>query len=230
MLKSEDFIRLGSNLIDNNGENNKKIAEVLTHSQNVSVKIYDSLLKLFVLDELTGTNLDDYGARFNVPRQNLNDNDYRALIKAMSIIKFKGNTYNSITEALALYLRVSESAITLSEIQPDDTDYPRFTLIKHIIVKDNIEINKLLAFIYAIKAGGVIVACYKYRFQVNKPVYNTVGYTNTNSVYGFPTNIESYMIDCNGVITEENTGRELNYEYDLHNYDLNEATDSINEH
>ena len=89
MLKSEDFIRLGSNLIDNNGENNKKIAEVLTHSQNVSVKIYDSLLKLFVLDELTGTNLDDYGARFNVPRQNLNDNDYRALIKAMSIIKFK---------------------------------------------------------------------------------------------------------------------------------------------
>ena len=159
MLKSEDFIRLGSNLIDNNGENNKKIAEVLTHSQNVSVKIYDSLLKLFVLDELTGTNLDDYGARFNVPRQNLNDNDYRALIKAMSIIKFKGNTYNSITEALALYLRVSESAITLSEIQPDDTDYPRFTLIKHIIVKDNIEINKLLAFIYAIKAGGVIVAC-----------------------------------------------------------------------
>jgi len=230
MLKSEDFIRLGSNLIDNNGENNKKIAEVLTHSQNVSVKIYDSLLKLFVLDELTGTNLDDYGARFNVPRQNLNDNDYRALIKAMSIIKFKGNTYNSITEALALYLRVSESAITLSEIQPDDTDYPRFTLIKHIIVKDNIEINKLLAFIYAIKAGGVIVACYKYRFQVNKPVYNTVGYTNTNSVYGFPTNIESYMIDCNGVITEETTGRELNYEYDLHNYDLNEATDSINEH
>ena len=230
MLKSEDFIRLGSNLIDNNGENNKKIAEVLTHSQNVSVKIYDSLLKLFVLDELTGTNLDDYGARFNVPRQNLNDNDYRALIKAMSIIKFKGNTYNSITEALALYLRVSESAITLSEIQPDDTDYPRFTLIKHIIVKDNIDIQKLLSFIYAIKAAGVIIACYKYRFQVNKPVYNTVGYNNTNSVYGFPTNIESYMIDCNGVITEETTGRELNYEYDLNNYDLNEATDSINEH
>ena len=27
MLKSEDFIRLGSNLIDNNGENNIKIAE-----------------------------------------------------------------------------------------------------------------------------------------------------------------------------------------------------------
>ena len=230
MLKSEDFIRLGSNLIDNNGENNKKIAEVLTHSQNVSVKIYDSLLKLFVLDELTGTNLDDYGARFNVPRQNLNDNDYRALIKAMSIIKFKGNTYNSITEALALYLRVSESAITLSEIQPDDTNYPRFTLIKHIIVKDSIDIQKLLSFIYAIKAAGVIIACYKYRFQVNKPVYNTVGYNNTNSVYGFPTNIESYMIDCNGVITEETTGRELNYEYDLHNYDLNEATDSINEH
>ena len=50
MLKSEDFIRLGSNLIDNNGENNIKIAEVLTHSQNVSVKIYDSILKLFVLD------------------------------------------------------------------------------------------------------------------------------------------------------------------------------------
>ena len=143
MLKSEDFIRLGSNLIDNNGENNIKIAEVLTHSQNVSVKIYDSLLKLFVLDELTGKNLDDYGARFNVPRQNLNDNDYRALIKAMSIIKFKGNTYNSITEALALYLRVSESAITLSEIQPDDTDYPRFTLIKHIIVKDTIDNFKL---------------------------------------------------------------------------------------
>ena len=57
-----------------------------------------------MLDELTGKNLDDYGARFNVPRQNLDDNDYRALIKAMSIIKFKGNTYNSITEALALYL------------------------------------------------------------------------------------------------------------------------------
>ena len=144
MLKSEDFIRLGSNLIDNNGENNIKIAEVLTHSQNMSVKIYDSLLKLFVLDELTGTNLDAYGSRFNVPRQNLNDNDYRALIKAMSIIKFKGNTYNSITEALALYLRVSESAITLSEIQPGDTDYPRFTLIKHIIVKDTIDNFKSL--------------------------------------------------------------------------------------
>ena len=210
MLKSEDFIRLGSNLIDNNGENNVKVAEILTHSQNMSVKIYDSLLKLFVLDELTGVNLDRYGARFNVPRQNLNDTDYRALIKAMSIIKFKGNTYNSITEALALYLRVSESAITLSEIQPDDTDYPRFTLIKHIVVKENIDVQRLLAFIYAIKAGGVIIACYKYRFQVTKN--------------------ESYMIDCNGVITEETTGRELNYEYDLHNYDLNEATDSINEH
>lgn len=230
MLKSEDFIRLGSNLIDNNGENNIKIAEVLTHSQNVSVKIYDSLLKLFVLDELTGKNLDDYGARFNVPRQNLDDNDYRALIKAMSIIKFKGNTYNSITEALALYLRVSESAITLSEIQPDDTDYPRFTLIKHIIVKDTIDINKLLSFIYAIKAGGVIIACYKYRFQVTRPVYDTVTYSSMGSLHAPPLLNESYMIDCNGVITEETTGRELNYEYDLHNYDLNEVTDSINEH
>ena len=229
MLKSEDFIRLGSNLIDNNGENNKKVAEILTHSQNMSHKLYNDMLKLFVLDDLFGANLDAYGRRFNVPRQGLNDDEYRALIKAMSIIKFKGNTYNTITEALAVYLRIDESAITLEEIQPDDLGYPRFTLIKHIIVKENIEINKLLAFIYAIKAGGVIVACYKYRFQVNKPVYNTVGYSNTNSVYGFPANIESYMIDCNGVITEKTTGRELNYEYDNHEFDLNELVNAINE-
>ena len=49
------------------------------------------------------------------------------------------------------------------------------------------------------------------------------------SLHAPPLLNESYMIDCNGVITEETTGRELNYEYDLHNYDLNEATDSINE-
>ena len=230
MLTSEEFIALGSNLIDNNGENNQKVAAILANSTNMSIKLYEGMLKLFVVDELTGSNLDDYGSKFNVPRQGLNDEDYRALIKAMSVIKFKGNTYNAITEALALYLRVSESAITLEEIQPDDVGYPRFTLIKHIIVKDSVPVQKLLAFIYAIKAGGVIIACYKYRFQITKPVYDTVEYGSVGTLYGAPLNSQSYMIDCNGVITEETSGRVLHYEYDEHNYNLDEAIDAINAH
>ena len=219
MLKGEEFLALGSNLIDPKGENNIKIANVLMGMQSASGKLYEGLLSLNVLDELQGIHLDKYGAKYGILRQGLNDVEFRALIKALSIVKFKGSTYNALTRALATFLNIPLSTVSLEEISYDDTGYPRFSLIKHIVIKAVVDKNRMLAFFYNIKAAGIIVACYKYQLSVYKPLYGLMYYTG---VPFQPFDYQHYMVDCNGVITDSATGKKLKYEYDLHEYDLNE--------
>ena len=222
MLETKDFLELGSNLIDPKGENNIKLAEMLTGVQAVGNKLYEGLMSINVLDELVGVHLDNYGAKFGILRQGLSDDDFRALIKALSIVKFRGNTYNALVKAIATFLKVPLTSVSLEEIGPEDTGYPRFTLIKHIVIKAAVDHQKMLSLFYNIKAAGVIVACYKYQVSIYKTYYGNMFYTATP----FQTfSVKNCMIDCNGVVTDAVTGEQLEYEYDLHEFDLDELQD-----
>lgn len=218
IMKPKDILKLSGNILNANGENNNKIMNILLPSLNLQIKLYEDILKLNYLDDLEGIMLDMYAKFLGIYRNNLNDKNFRALIKSMFVIKSNGTSFNNIINALSSFLDIKPSLIKIIESSNDKKVPSRH--IKLISIDETVDIKTLLAFTTSIKAAGIIIDCWEYTIIQKYFIYDESKY-NENEIYVE----EKFKLDCTGEILPVTNYGEVNYEYDLHEYDLNEMTE-----
>jgi hypothetical protein len=222
-MTSKKFLELASNLLNEKGENNQKLLNILLTGMNLNIKLYEDMLKLNYLNDLEGVMLDLYAKMLGLYRTGLNDQDFRSLIKSTLMLKSNGVSFNSIITALSTFLNIDPKLIRILEPNNDSDIESRH--IQLISIYTSVDINKMIAFLKQIKAAGIIIDCYEYIVSEIYYEYDYVEYDDFLSSY---TKIQQYKINCRGEISDITDYKNLFYEYDQHEYPLNELID-INE-
>lgn len=217
-MTSSDVLKLSGNILRENGINNIKFVNILLAAFNIYLKLYEDTLKLNYLDDLEGVMLDLYAKIFGLYRNNLNDKDFRSLIKSMFVIKTNGTTFNNLVNALSSFLSIKPEAIKITESGNDKNTPSRH--IKLISIDESIDIKKLLAFAISIKTAGIIIDCWEYTIIMKYYKYDESKYDLDEEYVE-----EKYRLDCTGTIVPVTNFGEVDYEYNLHEYDLDEMTE-----
>lgn len=221
LMTNSDVLKLTGNILKESGITNKKFVNILLTAFNINIKLYNDTLKLNYIDDLEGSVLDLYAKLFGVYRNNLDDKNFRALIKSMFILKTNGTTFNNLVNALSSFLGIKPEVIKITESGNDKNTLSRH--IKLISIDETIDIKKLLAFAINIKAAGIIIDCWEYTIIVKYYKYDESKYDLDEEYIE-----EKYRLDCTGTIVPITNFGEVDYEYDLHEYDLDEMTEINN--
>ena len=218
MMTNSDVLKLTGNILKQNGVNNIKFVNILLTAFNLNIKLYEDILKLNYLDDLEGKMLDLYAKIFGLYRNNLDDKNFRSLIKSMFLLKSNGTTFNNLVNALSSFLDTKPESIKITEPGNDKNTPSRH--IKLISIDETVDIQKLLAFAINIKAAGIIIDCWEYTIVVKYYVYDESKY-DEDAIF-----IEKkFRLDCTGEVLPITNFGNVDYEYDLHEYDLNELTE-----
>ena len=217
-ITNKKILELASNLLNENGENNQKLLKILLTGFNLNIKLYEDMLKLNYLDDLEGVMLDLYAKMLNLYRNGLNDQDFRALIKSMLMLKSNGVSFNNLVMAISTFLDIKPTLVKITESGNDKNTPSRH--IKLVSIDETVDIKKLLAFAISIKAAGIIIDCWEYTIVVKYYVYDESKY-DEDAVF-----VEKkFRLDCTGAVLPITNFGNVDYEYDLHEYDLNELTE-----
>ena len=128
---------------------------------------------------------------------------------------------NGIIKSISLFLGISKEKIFLYDKNNDKEMKARHI---RIFIKETIQIEKVIEFLKQIKAAGIIIDCWEMVVNYSEYEYDTLEY---DTVY-FPINEKQYTINCKGNINIYNPVREIKFEYDKHQYDINEL-ESLND-
>jgi hypothetical protein len=221
MITSDNFLALFGNIIDRKGINNIKFFEILSAGMNLYNEYYEKILFTDVIDFQQGQELDLYGRQFNLYRNKMNDNDFRKLIKSYLILRFSGTNMNGIIKSISLFLGIKKEKIFLYDKNNDSKIESRHI---RILVKDTVEIKKVIDFLKQIKAAGIIIDCWEMIVSTPEYEYNTLEY---DSLY-FPSDRTQYILDCSNNIIIYNLAERVAFEYNKHQYDVNEL-ESLND-
>lgn len=216
-LNNQDVLRLAGNILNNNGENNQKIVNMLLKAFNFYIRLYEDILKLNYIDDLEGTLLDRYAQIYGIAREGLDDAAFRALIKTMLWLKISGTTFNNLTSGMAFFLGIEETQINLKEPSTNNTVQSRH--IASIDINAVVDMLKLLAFVINLKAAGIIIDCWSYLIKQKFFKYDISEY-DTDDNY----TEEYFRIDCNGNVSDVTQYSNTDYEYDRHEYNLDEMS------
>ena len=222
-ITNKKFLELASNLLNENGENNNKLLNIILTGFNLNIQLYEDMLKLNYLDDLTGIMLDLYAKMLGLYRTGMNDQDFRSLIKSTLMLKSNGVSFNSIITALSTFLNIDPKLVRILEPNNDNNTESRH--IQLISIYASVDIKKMISFLKQIKAAGIIIDCYEYIVSEIYYEYDYVEYDDFLSPY---TQVKQYKINCRGEISDITDYKKLFYEYDYHKYPLNELID-INE-
>lgn len=200
MMNADMFLSLCGNIIDRKGANNKKIFEIIARGFDLYNKYYEKILYSDVIDRLSGYELDLFGEQFRIYRAGRTDEEYKKYLKISFVLRLGKVDFNFIVNAISIFFGIEKSKIKIFDKNSNKEMKSRHIKLR---ILEKTDMQEVISFLKHIKAAGIIIDCWE-------------------MLDG------NFLIDCKGNKKEYKVGNNVDYEYDKHEYNLDE-TQEIND-
>ena len=196
-MEANDFLKLCGNIIDRKGKNNIKIFNMISKGFELYNKYYEKTLYSDVIDKLIEKELDLFGSQFKIYRGGRTDEEYRKYLKLSFLFRLGRVDFNFIVNAISIFFDIEKQRIQIFDNNSDKNIKARH--IKLRILK-KVNMHEIILFLKQIKAAGIIIDCWE-------------------MLDG------EYLVNCKGQKQKYIVKSDVKYEYDRHEYNLDEMLD-----
>lgn len=193
-MEANDFLKLCGNIVDRKGQNNIKIFNIISKGFELYDKHFEKVLFSDVIDKLLEKELDLFGSQFKIYRSGRTDEEYRKFLKLSFLLRLGRVDFNFIVNAISIFFNIEKHRIQIFDYNSDKNIKVRH--IKLRILK-KVNIQEIILFLKSIKAAGIIIDCWE-------------------MLDG------EFLINCKGEKQKYIVKSDVKYEYDRHEYNLNE--------
>lgn len=193
-MEANDFLKLCGNIIDRKGKNNIKIFNMISKGFELYNKYYEKTLYSDVIDKLIEKELDLFGSQFKIYRGGRTDEEYRKYLKLSFLFRLGRVDFNFIVNAISIFFDIEKKRIQIFDNNSDKNIKARH--IKLRILK-KVNMQEIILFLKQIKAAGIIIDCWE-------------------MLDG------EYLVNCKGQKQKYIVKSDVKYEYDRHEYNLDE--------
>nr|DAY25047.1 MAG TPA: Protein of unknown function (DUF2612) [Caudoviricetes sp.] len=193
-MEANDFLKLCGNIVDRKGQNNIKIFNIISKGFELYDKHFEKVLFSDVIDKLLEKELDLFGSQFKIYRSGRTDEEYRKFLKLSFLLRLGRVDFNFIVNAISIFFDIEKHRIQIFDYNSDKNIKVRH--IKLRILK-KVNIQEIILFLKSIKAAGIIIDCWE-------------------MLDG------EFLINCKGEKQKYIVKSDVRYEYDRHEYNLDE--------
>lgn len=193
-MEANDFLKLCGNIVDRKGQNNIKIFNIISKGFELYDKHFEKVLFSDVIDKLLEKELDLFGSQFKIYRSGRTDEEYRKFLKLSFLLRLGRVDFNFIVNAISIFFNIEKHRIQIFDYNSDKNIKVRH--IKLRILK-KVNIQEIILFLKSIKAAGIIIDCWE-------------------MLDG------EFLINCKGEKQKYIVKSDVRYEYDRHEYNLDE--------
>ena len=193
-MEANDFLKLCGNIVDRKGQNNIKIFSIISKGFELYDKHFEKVLFSDVIDKLLEKELDLFGSQFKIYRIGRTDEEYRKFLKLSFLLRLGRVDFNFIVNAISIFFNIEKHRIQIFDYNSDKNIKVRH--IKLRILK-KVNIQEIILFLKSIKAAGIIIDCWE-------------------MLDG------EFLINCKGEKQKYIVKSDVKYEYDRHEYNLDE--------
>ncbi len=193
-MEANDFLKLCGNIVDRKGQNNIKIFNIISKGFELYDKHFEKVLFSDVIDKLLEKELDLFGSQFKIYRSGRTDEEYRKFLKLSFLLRLGRVDFNFIVNAISIFFNIEKHRIQIFDYNSDKNIKVRH--IKLRILK-KVNIQEIILFLKSIKATGIIIDCWE-------------------MLDG------EFLINCKGEKQKYIVKSDVRYEYDRHEYNLDE--------
>lgn len=193
-MKADNFLSLCGNIIDRKGPSNKKIFNMISKGFELYNKYYEKTLFSDVIDRLIENELDLFGSQFNLYRSGRTDEEYKKYLKLSFLLRLGRTDFNFIVNAVSIFFDIEKQKIKIFDHNSDKDIKARHIKLR---ILQKVDMQEIIPFLIKIKAAGIIVDCWE-------------------MLDG------NFLVDCKGVRKKYIVKSDVNYEYDRHEYNLDE--------
>ena len=193
-MEANDFLKLCGNIVDRKGQNNIKIFNIISKGFELYDKHFEKVLFSDVIDKLLEKELDLFGSQFKIYRSGRTDEEYRKFLKLSFLLRLGRVDFNFIVNAISIFFDIEKHRIQIFDYNSDKNIKVRH--IKLRILK-KVNIQEIILFLKSIKAAGIIIDCWE-------------------MLDG------EFLINCKGEKQKYIVKSDVKYEYDRHEYNLDE--------
>ncbi len=193
-MEANDFLKLCGNIVDRKGQNNIKIFNIISKGFELYDKHFEKVLFSDVIDKLLEKELDLFGSQFKIYRSGRTDEEYRKFLKLSFLLRLGRVDFNFIVNAISIFFNIEKHRIQFFDYNSDKNIKVRH--IKLRILK-KVNIREIILFLKSIKAAGIIIDCWE-------------------MLDG------EFLINCKGEKQKYIVKSDVRYEYDRHEYNLDE--------
>ena len=193
-MEANDFLKLCGNIVDRKGQNNIKIFNIISKGFELYDKHFEKVLFSDVIDKLLEKELDLFGSQFKIYRSGRTDEEYRKFLKLSFLLRLGRVDFNFIVNAISIFFNIEKHRIQIFDYNSDKNIKVRH--IKLRILK-KVNIREIILFLKSIKAAGIIIDCWE-------------------MLDG------EFLINCKGEKQKYIVKSDVRYEYDRHEYNLDE--------
>lgn len=193
-MEANDFLKLCGNIVDRKGQNNIKIFNIISKGFELYNKHFEKVLFSDVIDKLLEKELDLFGSQFKIYRSGRTDEEYRKFLKLSFLLRLGRVDFNFIVNAISIFFNIEKHRIQIFDYNSDKNIKVRH--IKLRILK-KVNIREIILFLKSIKAAGIIIDCWE-------------------MLDG------EFLINCKGEKQKYIVKSDVRYEYDRHEYNLDE--------
>lgn len=196
-MEANDFLKLCGNIVDRKGPNNIKVFSMISKGFDLYNKYYEKILYSDVIDKLIETELDLFGSQFKIYRAGRTDEEYRKYLKLSFLFRLGKVDFNFIIRAISIFFDIEKHKIQIFDNNSDKTIKARYVKLR-ILEKTNMQ--EIISFLKQIKAAGIIIDCWE-------------------MLDG------EFLVDCKGKKTKYIVKSNVDYEYDRHEYNLDDMSE-----
>ena len=193
-MEANDFLKLCGNIVDRKGQNNIKILNIISKGFELYDKHFEKVLFSDVIDKLLEKELDLFDSQFKIYRSGRTDDEYRKFLKLSFLLRLGRVDFNFIVNAISIFFNIEKHRIQIFDYNSDKNIKVRH--IKLRILK-KVNIQEIILFLKSIKAAGIIIDCWE-------------------MLDG------EFLINCKGEKQKYIVKSDVRYEYDRHEYNLDE--------
>ena len=193
-MEANDFLKLCGKIVDRKGQNNIKIFNIISKGFELYDKHFEQVLFSDVIDKLLEKELDLFGSQFKIYRSGRTDEEYRKFLKLSFLLRLGRVDFNFIVNAISIFFNIEKHRIQIFDYNSDKNIKVRH--IKLRILK-KVNIREIILFLKSIKAAGIIIDCWE-------------------MLDG------EFLINCKGEKQKYIVKSDVRYEYDRHEYNLDE--------
>ena len=193
-MEANDFLKLCGNIVDRKGQNNIKILNIISKGFELYDKHFEKVLFSDVIDKLLEKELDLFDSQFKIYRSGRTDDEYRKFLKLSFLLRLGRVDFNFIVNAISIFFNIEKHRIQIFDYNSDKNIKVRH--IKLRILK-KVNIREIILFLKSIKAAGIIIDCWE-------------------MLDG------EFLINCKGEKQKYIVKSDVRYEYDRHEYNLDE--------
>ncbi|MDO5088916.1 MAG: hypothetical protein Q4D53_03935 [Leptotrichiaceae bacterium] len=196
-MEADNFLSLCGNIIDRKGVNNKKIFNIISKGFELYNRYYEKALFSDVIDRLIENELDLFGSQFGIYRADRTDEEYRKYLKLSFLLRLGRSDLNFIVNAISVFFNIEKQKIKIFDNNSD-----KDIKVRHIKLRilQKVDMQEIISFLIKIKAAGIIVDCWE-------------------MLDG------NFLVDCKGTRKKYIIKSDVNYEYDRHEYNLDEMSE-----